>query len=70
MKRWWWVWAGLAVSAVLVALGLRGTPQSDVRKMVEAVAQATEVGINRRDLSAVEPFFTMPAEGANIAGLG
>ncbi len=70
MRRWWWLWAGLALSAALVALVLRGTPEGDVRKTVEAAAQATDDAINRRDLSAVEPFFATPAEDANIAGLG
>ncbi|HEX9439151.1 MAG TPA: hypothetical protein VF909_05695 [Roseiflexaceae bacterium] len=70
MKRWWWLWAGLALSAVLVALALRGTPEGDVRTIVQEASSATEAGVNRRDLSAVEPFFATPAEGANLAGLG
>ncbi len=70
MKRWWWVWAGLAIGGVLLALGLRGTPEGAVRKTVDEAAKATEAGVNQRDLSAVEPFFATPAEGANLAGLG
>jgi len=70
MRRWWWLWAGLALSGVLVALALRGTPEGDVRTIVQAAANATEAGLNKRDLSAVEPFFATPAEGANLAGLG
>ena len=70
MRRWWWVWASLAAGGVLVALAIRGTPEGDVRTIVQAAANATEDGVNRRDLSAVEPFFATPAEGANLAGLG
>lgn len=70
MRRWWWIWAGLAASGLLLALGLRTTPESDVRKTVKAVASIVEPGVNRRDLGAVEPFFATPAEGANLAGLG
>ena len=70
MKRWWWLWAGLALSAILVALAIRGTPEGDVRTIVQNAANATEAGLNKRDLSAVEPFFATPAEGANLAGLG
>ena len=70
MRRWWWLWAGLALSAVLVGLALRGTPEGDIRKTVQQAASATEAGVNRRDLSAIEPFFATPAEGANLAGLG
>lgn len=70
MRRWWWLWAGLALGGVLVALALRGTPEGDVRTIVQAAANATEAAVNRRDLSAVEPFFATPAEGTNLAGLG
>lgn len=70
MRRWWWLWAGLAVSATLVALVLRGTPDGDVRKTVESAAKAAEISLTQRDLSAVEPFFATIAEGANPAGLG
>jgi len=70
MKRWWWLWAGLVLSGVLLALAVRGTPEGDVRTLVQEAANATEAGVNRRDLSAVERFFVTPAEGANLAGLG
>ena len=71
MRRWWWIWAVLAASGLLlVALALRGTPEGDIRKTVQEAANATEAGVNRRDLGAVEPFFATPAEGANLAGLG
>ena len=69
MKRWWWLWAGLAASGLLLVFGLRGTPEGAVRKTVEDAATAIEAGLNRRDLSAVEPFFATEAEGANAAGL-
>lgn len=70
MRRWWWLWAGLAVSAALVTFVLRGTPEGDVRKTVKAAAQAAEISVSQRDLSAVEPFFATIAEGANVTGLG
>ena len=70
MRRWWWLWAGLALSGVLLALAIRGTPEGDVRTIVQAAANATEAGLNKRDLSAVEPFFATMAEDANPAGLG
>lgn len=70
MRRWWWLWAGLALSGVLLVLAVRGTPEDAVRTTVQEAASATEAGVNQRDLSAVEPFFATPAEGANLAGLG
>ena len=70
MKRWWWLWAGLALSGVLLALAARGTPEGAVRKTVEDAAKAAEAGLNQHDLGTVEPFFATTAEGANQAGLG
>jgi len=70
MRRYWWVWAGLAASGLLLVFGLRGALERAVRTTVQEAASATEAGVNRRDLSAVEPFFATPAEGANLVGLG
>lgn len=70
MRRWWWIWAGLAASGLLLVFGLRSTPEDDIRKTVEGAANVVGAAVNRRDLTAVEPFFATPAEGANLAGLG
>jgi hypothetical protein len=70
MRRWWWLWAGLALSGVLLALAARGAPEGAVRQTVEDAAKAIEAGLNQRDLGTVEPFFATLAEGANLAGLG
>ena len=70
MRRWWWLWASLALGGVLIALGVRTTPDGAVRKTVEDAAQAAAISVSQRDLSAVEPFFATIAEGANLAGLG
>lgn len=43
--------------------------ESAVRKTVEEAAQAAENGLNRRNLSAVEPYFATVEEGAIAAGL-
>jgi hypothetical protein len=47
-----------------------GRSERSVRRTVEELAQAVESGLNRRDLSAVEPFFATEAEGAIPSGLG
>lgn len=46
-----------------------GRSERTVRRTVEELAQAVESGLNRRDLSAVEPFFATEAEGAIPTGL-
>lgn len=70
MKQWWWLLAGLAISGLLVAFVLRGTPESAVRTTLQEAVRATEAGLNRHDLSDVEPYFATASEGANLAGLG
>jgi hypothetical protein len=41
-----------------------------VRTTLQEAVRATEAGLNRRDLSGVEPYFATASEGANLPGLG
>jgi hypothetical protein len=65
-----WVWISLMVLVVPLWLAGCSNSESAVRKTVEAVADTVQSGLNRRNLSAVEPFFATADEGANASGLG
>lgn len=67
-KQWCWLnLLVLVMPLLLVACG--GGGERAIQKTVEELAPIIEDGLNRRDLSAVEPYFATPAEGANAAGL-
>lgn len=56
-----------AVAWLLLACGAGS--EGDIRKTVDDAAQAATDGLNRRNLSRAQSFFSSEAEGANATGL-
>lgn len=64
-----WICFTLLMLVMAMLLAGCGGSNRNVRSTAERLAQATEAGLNRRNLQEVERYFATPAEGANTAGI-